>query len=88
MTTAVKEARPKRAEGQSSLRRTLGRWTATFLTGAMIIGTGLLAALGATAEIAGSGLLFSILLSGLIALSTARSITLRWMKPVLGAETR
>ena len=37
-----------------SLRRALGRTSATFLTAAMIIGTGLFAALGATAEKAGS----------------------------------
>src|SRR6266571_7006897 len=58
---------------QSSQRRTLGRTTATFLTAAMIIGTGLFAALGETTEKAGSGLLLAIVLSGLVALATGLS---------------
>src|SRR5438093_13313313 len=60
-------------ESTPSLRRALGRTTATFLTAAMIIGTGLFAALGETAEKAGSGLLLAILLSGLVALATGLS---------------
>src|SRR5437899_12376708 len=60
-------------EAKSSLRRTLGRTTAMLLTAAMIIGTGLFAALGETAEKAGSGLLLAILLSGLVALATGLS---------------
>src|SRR5437667_7157951 len=61
------------AESKPSLRRTLGPTTATFLTAAMIIGTGLFAALGATAEKAGSGLLLAIALSGAVALATGLS---------------
>src|SRR5438105_15204857 len=57
----------------SSLRRSLGRSTATFLTAAMIIGTGLFAALGEATEKAGSGLLLAILLSGLVPLATGLS---------------
>src|SRR5438874_9737690 len=57
----------------SSLRRTLGRTTATFLTAAMIIGTGLFAALGETTEKAGSGLLLAMIFSGLVALATGLS---------------
>src|SRR5206468_7093473 len=61
------------AESKSSLRRALGRTTAMLLTAAMIIGTGLFAALGETAEKAGSGLLLAILLSGLVPLATGLS---------------
>src|SRR2546423_507474 len=61
------------AQSSSSLRRSLGRMTAMLLTAAMIIGTGLFAALGATAEKAGSGLLLAIFLSGLVALATGLS---------------
>src|SRR5947207_4566141 len=66
---------PDRQSGgpKSSLERTLGRSTAMFLTAAMIIGTGLFAALGETAEKAGSGLLLAILLSGLVPLATGLS---------------
>src|SRR5437660_7624345 len=56
-----------------SLARTLGRTTATFLTAAMIIGTGLFAALGETTEKAGSGLPLAIILSGTVALATGLS---------------
>src|SRR2546425_5440998 len=56
-----------------ALRRDLGRSSATFLTAAMIIGTGLFAALGATAEKAGSGLLLAMIFSGLVALATGLS---------------
>ena len=61
------------AESTSSLRRSLGRTTATLLTAAMIIGTGLFAALGPTAEKAGTGLLLAITISGLVALATGLS---------------
>src|SRR5437016_8292670 len=54
-------------------RRVLGRTTATLLTAAMIIGTGLFAALGETMEKAGSGLLLAMLLSGVVALLTGLS---------------
>src|SRR5438094_9582964 len=57
----------------SENRRVLGRTTAMLLTAAMIIGTGLFAALGETVEKAGSGLLLAILLSGLVALATGLS---------------
>jgi APA family basic amino acid/polyamine antiporter len=64
------DANPK---SKSSLRRSLGRTMAMLLTAAMIIGTGLFAALGETAEKAGSGLLLAMILSGLIALATGLS---------------
>src|SRR3989440_4940216 len=57
----------------SSQRRVLGPTTAMLLTAAMIIGTGLFAALGATAEKAGSGLLLAMIFSGLVALATGLS---------------
>src|SRR5436309_2716626 len=63
---------PSEAESRS-LRRTLGRTLAMLLTAAMIIGTGLFAALGETAEKAGSGLLLAITLSGLVILATGLS---------------
>src|SRR5438128_8282584 len=56
-----------------SLRRSLGRGAATLLTAAMIIGTGLFAALGPTTERAGTGLLLAIIVSGLVALATGLS---------------
>src|SRR5437763_2936235 len=68
MASDQKETEPKPA-----LRRTLGRTTAMLLTAAMIIGTGLFAALGETAEKAGSGLLLAIALSGLVPLATGLS---------------
>src|SRR5204862_7685917 len=58
---------------KSGLRRGLGRMLAMLLTAAMIIGTGLFAALGETAEKAGSGLLLAITLSGLVILATGLS---------------
>src|SRR2546430_2694679 len=64
---------PERSQPGDSTRRVLGRTTAMLLTAAMIIGTGLFAALGATAEKAGSGLLLAIFLSGLVALATGLS---------------
>src|SRR2546426_3001701 len=63
----------KAAESKSSLTRALGRTTATLLTAAMILGTGLFAALGETADKAGSGLLLAMLLGGLVALATGLS---------------
>src|SRR5437016_1508511 len=66
--------RPERdAASGGALARTLGRSTATFLTAAMIIGTGLFAALGATTDKAGSGVPRAIILSGLVALATGLS---------------
>src|SRR5438128_2381147 len=63
----------KEVRSGQSLHRALGRTSATFLTAAMIIGTGLFAALGATAEKAGSGLLLAMIFSGLVALATGLS---------------
>src|SRR5213596_847123 len=63
----------KEVRSSQSLRRALGKTSATFLTAAMIIGTGLFAALGEAAEKAGSGLLLAIGLSGLVALATGLS---------------
>src|SRR5438876_10026113 len=63
----------KKGQPKASSRRVLGRTTAMLLTAAMIIGTGLFAALGETAEKAGSGLLLAIFLSGLVALATGLS---------------
>lgn len=63
----------QKAPSGQSLRRALGRTSATFLTAAMIIGTGLFAALGATAEKAGSGLLLAMIFSGCVALATGLS---------------
>src|SRR5438128_3188759 len=68
MANDRKEAKPR-----TPPRRVLGRTTAMLLTAAMIIGTGLFAALGETAEKAGSGLLLAIFLSGLVALTTGLS---------------
>src|SRR5690349_11739540 len=61
------------ANSNTSLRRTLGRTTAMLLTAAMIVGTGLFAALGETADKARTGLPLAILLSGSIALATGLS---------------
>src|SRR5438876_9833915 len=61
------------AHSISSLSRLLGPTTAMLLTAALIIGTGLFAALGETAEKAGSGLLLAIVLSGLVPLATGLS---------------
>src|SRR5436189_1494201 len=63
----------KKTQSGQALRRALGRTSATFLTAAMIIGTGLFAALGETTEKAGSGLLVAMILSGLVALATGLS---------------
>src|SRR5438128_11436505 len=63
----------KEGESKAALRRALGPTTAMLLTAAMIIGTGLFAALGETAEKAGSGLLLAIALSGLVPLATGLS---------------
>src|SRR5712692_5018882 len=69
----ARERPRKGAESRPSLTRTLGRTTSTLLTAAMILGTGLFAALGETADKAGSGLLLAMLLSGLVALATGLS---------------
>src|SRR5438552_177139 len=61
------------ATSKSGLSRSIGKWTAAFLTAAMIIGTGLFSSLGATAAKAGSGLLLAMMLGGLVALATGLS---------------
>src|SRR5881275_219685 len=66
-------ADPIEAQRKPSLHRTLGRTTAMLLTAAMIIGTGLFAALGEAAEKAGSGLPLAIILGGLVILATGLS---------------
>src|SRR5438552_15575293 len=63
----------RNAHSTSSLSRVLGPTTAMLLTAAMIIGTGLFAALGEATEKAGSGLLLAIFLSGLVPLATGLS---------------
>src|SRR2546430_701653 len=49
------------------------RTSATLLTAAMIVGTGLYTSLGAATAKAGSGILIAMLIGGLIALSTGLS---------------
>ncbi len=58
---------------QITLRRTLGKTTATILTASMIISTGIFAAIGSATELAGSGLLLAMLIGGVIALATGVS---------------
>src|SRR5207253_176803 len=62
-----------KAESRTSLARTLGRSTATLMTAAMIIGTGIFGAVGSATAKAGSGILVSMVLGGLIALATGIS---------------
>src|SRR5436853_456600 len=61
------------AESRTSLARTLGRSTATLMTAAMIIGTGIFGAIGSATAKAGSGILVAMVLGGLIALATGIS---------------
>ena len=61
------------AESRMSLARTLGRTTATIMTAAMIIGTGIFGAIGSATAKAGSGILVAMVLGGLIALATGIS---------------
>src|SRR5260370_35263382 len=58
-------------ESRTSLARTLGRSSATLMTAAMIIGTGIFGAVGSATAKAGSGILIAMVLGGLIALATA-----------------
>src|SRR2546422_767864 len=60
-------------ESGGSSARTLGRTAATLMTAAMIIGTGIFGALGATADKAGSALLLAMIPGGLVALATGIS---------------
>src|SRR5437764_13556514 len=53
--------------------RTIGRIAATLLTAAMIIGTGIFGALGATANKAGNALLLAMIPGALVAWSTGIS---------------
>src|SRR6266566_6058779 len=62
-----------KAESRTSLARTLGRSTATLMTAAMIIGTGIFGAVGSATAKAGSGILIAMVLGGLIALATGVS---------------
>lgn len=54
-------------------KRPLGKLTATLLTAAMIVGTGLYTSLGAATAEAGSGILLAMLIGGTIALLTGLS---------------
>src|SRR6266567_921971 len=60
-------------ELSSTLPRTLGRTATTLVTAAMIIDTGIFAALGIAMSKAGSGVLLAILMGGLVALATGLS---------------
>ncbi len=60
-------------ESKASLARTLGRSTATLMTAAMIVGTGIFGAIGSATAKAGSGILLAMILGGLIALFTGLS---------------
>ena len=60
-------------DSRTSLARTLGRSTATLMTAAMIIGTGIFGAIGSATAKAGSGILIAMTIGGLIALATGIS---------------
>src|SRR5947199_2823860 len=60
-------------EPRTSLARTLGPSTATLMTAAMIIGTGVFGAIGSATAKAGSGILIAMTIGGLIALATGIS---------------
>src|SRR5437667_9499798 len=60
-------------DSRTSLARTLGRSTATLMTAAMIIGTGIFGAIGSATERAGSGILIAMTIGGLIAVATGIS---------------
>jgi basic amino acid/polyamine antiporter, APA family len=64
---------PKNPEPRPSLARTLGRNTATLMTAAMIIGTGIFGAVGSATAKAGSGILVAMILGGVVALATGIS---------------
>src|SRR6266516_5645537 len=61
------------AKSAPSSKRSLGKTTATLLTAAMILGTGLYVSLGATAAEAGSGILIAMTIGGMICLATGIS---------------
>ena len=64
-----------REDGKSpaSLARTLGRSTATLMTAAMIVGTGIFGAIGPATAKAGSGILLAMTIGGIVALFTGIS---------------
>src|SRR6266849_7441935 len=72
-TQAISRQPSEKPESKTSLARTLGRSTATLMTGAMIIGTGIFGAIGSATAKAGSGILVAMILGGLIALATGIS---------------
>ncbi len=63
----------EKPEPATTLPRTLGRSTATLMTAAMIIGTGIFGAIGSATAKAGSGILVAMALGGLVALATGIS---------------
>src|SRR5437867_11721944 len=65
--------RSGKPEPRTSLARTLGQSTATLLTAAMIIGTGIFGAIGSATAKAGSGILIAMTIVGPIALATGIS---------------
>jgi len=65
--------RSGKPEPRTSLARTLGQSTATLMTAAMIIGTGIFGAIGSATAKAGSGILIAMTIGGLIALATGIS---------------
>src|SRR5438445_13225293 len=65
--------RAVKATSQGESARTIGRMAATLLTAAMIIGTGIFGALGATAAHAGSALLLAMMPGALVAWCTGVS---------------
>lgn len=69
--TLKRRQRDRNPSGTSA--RVLGRTAATLLTAAMIIGTGIFGALGATADKAGSTLLLAMIPGALVAWSTGVS---------------
>src|SRR5436190_4627985 len=58
---------------EASLPRSLGKTVLTLITAAMIIDTGIFAALGIAMSRAGSGVLLAIFLGGVVALATGLS---------------
>src|SRR5713226_6445340 len=70
---AVSGQQSGKPESATSLARTLGRSSATLMTAAMIIGTGIFGAVGSATAKAGSGILIAMVLGGLIALATGIS---------------
>ncbi len=63
----------EKAGSRAPLPRTLGRTTATLMTAAMMIGTGIFGTLGSATAEAGSGILLAMIVGGFIALMTGIS---------------